>query len=52
MDGVLRNTLSIRIELRQEVMPEFDHNMRHPDPAFSTVEPLPHAQRDPVFFGN
>lgn len=50
MDAVLRKALSIRIEARQEVMSEFIHNLRHPDPAFLTAEPLPFAQRNPLLF--
>lgn len=50
MDAVLRKALSIRIESRQEVMSEFLHNLRHPDPAFLTAEPLPFAQRNPLLF--
>ncbi len=50
MDAVLRKALSIRIESRQEVMSEFVHNLRHPDPAFLTAEPLPFAQRSPLLF--
>ncbi|MEO5914373.1 MAG: bifunctional protein-serine/threonine kinase/phosphatase [Luteolibacter sp.] len=50
MDAVLRKALSIRIESRQEVMSEFIHNLRHPDPAFLTNEPLPFAERNPLLF--
>ncbi|GAA5118035.1 bifunctional protein-serine/threonine kinase/phosphatase [Luteolibacter yonseiensis] len=50
MDSVLRKALSIRSEDRHEVMSEFIHNLRHPDPAFLTAEPLPFAQRNPLLF--
>lgn len=50
MDAVLRKALSIRIESRQEVMSEFIHNLRHPDPEFLTSEPLPFAERNPLLF--
>lgn len=50
MDAVLRKALSIRIESRQEVMSEFIHNLRHPDPKFLTTEPLPFAERNPLLF--
>ncbi len=50
MDAVLRKALSIRIENRQQAMSEFIHNLRHPDPAFLTTEPLPFAQRSPLLF--
>jgi eukaryotic-like serine/threonine-protein kinase len=50
MDAVLRKALSIRMESRQEVMSEFIHNLRNPDPAFLTSEPLPFAQRNPLLF--
>ncbi len=50
MDAVLRKALSIRIESRQEVMSEFIHNLRHPDPTFLTTGPLPFAQRNPLLF--
>ncbi len=50
MDAVLRKALSIPIESRHEVMSEFLHNLRHPDPAFLTTEPLPFAHRNPLLF--
>lgn len=50
MDAVLHKALSIRMENRHEVMSEFIHNLRHPDPAFLTAEPLPFAQRNPLLF--
>jgi serine/threonine protein kinase/serine/threonine protein phosphatase PrpC len=50
MDAVLRKALSIRVESRPEVMSEFIHNLRHPDPEFLTSEPLPFAERNPLLF--
>lgn len=50
MDAVLRKALSIRAEDRYEVMSEFIHNLRYPDPAFMTAEPLPFAQKNPLLF--
>jgi serine/threonine protein kinase len=50
MDAVLRKALSVRIEARQEVMSEFLHHLRHPDPALLTTESLPYAHRNPLLF--
>ncbi|HEX7262169.1 MAG TPA: bifunctional protein-serine/threonine kinase/phosphatase [Luteolibacter sp.] len=50
MDAVLRKALSVRMEARQEVMSEFIHHLRHPDPALLTTESLPYAQRNPLLF--
>ncbi len=50
MDAVLRKALSIRMESRHEVMSEFIHNLRYPDPASLTAVPLPLAQRNPLLF--
>ncbi len=50
MDAVLRKALSIRLEMRHEVMSEFIHNLRQPDASFLTSEPLPFAQQNPLLF--
>lgn len=50
MDVVLRKALAIRGEDRHEVMSEFIHHLRHPDPSLMTAESLPFAQRNPLLF--
>ncbi|MEO5712515.1 MAG: bifunctional protein-serine/threonine kinase/phosphatase [Luteolibacter sp.] len=50
MDAVIRKALAIRPESRQESMSEFVHNLRHPDPEFLSIEPLPFAERNPLLF--
>lgn len=50
LDGALRKALQTNADLRYESLSEFVHDLKHPNPAFLSVEQRPLLERDPARF--
>jgi serine/threonine protein phosphatase PrpC len=50
IDGALRKACAVEPMKRYGELSEFVHDLRHPNRAFDTSEPVPLMARDPVFF--
>ncbi len=50
LDGALRKAMQTNADLRYDSLSEFVHDLKHPNPAFLSVQQRPLLERDPAGF--